>query len=512
LKRCMNRKFRGRSAVLVLTGMALLLAGVLAPGAQARVDGFQSLAPSSVPLTAVATDPGSGLIYAQENHGESFFVYNPQNDAWSELAPAPLDSGNNGGAAYLGGKIYVVYTSNSTKLAVYDIASNSWSTIANPLGAGSGNITAGNGKLYLVVDFKFVSYDPATGITTPLAEPPKFIPAQVAPAECDEGFEEWGGLQFDGSKIYGHQGNGCTGFAVYDIPSNTWLELPLVPELEEEGAVLGSAINPITNTYLTSGPYGGETLYRYDIEGNSWSTATLLPFEIEDGGMAYVSLPGREGVYIIQGEEGTGFTRYTEKNSTDLSPSMSAGAVISKKSGEITYSIQVKNNGPERASGIALSDSLPAGTSLISAGTSQGTCAGTSTLVCSLGILRSGESASLTIKLKTGFGTITNTATVSSQAVDTNAGNDSASVVTTLQPCVVPKLKKLRLKKAKKALRAAHCKPGKVKHRFSRKTKKGRVLHSGKHRGAMLPAGAKVNLTVSRGAKHKQHGKSKGRH
>ncbi|HEV2858593.1 MAG TPA: PASTA domain-containing protein [Solirubrobacterales bacterium] len=493
--------------------MALLMAGLLAPSAQARVESFQALAPSSVPLTAVTTDPGSGLIYAQENQGTNFFVYNPQTNAWSELAPSPVESGNNGGAAYLGGKIYVVYTSNSTEAAVYDIASNSWTTMANPLGVGTGNITAGDGKLYLAGDLKFASYDPATGTTTPLAEPPKF-----EAAECDEGFEPWGALVFDGSKIYGHQGNGCTGFAVYDIAANSWSELPFVPLAgepgSEEGAILGAVIDPVTNTYLTTGPYAGNTLFRYDIEAGTWSTSTL-PFEVEDNGMAYVSLPGHEGVYIIQGEEGTEFTRYMEKNQTDLSASMSATAVAATATnGEITYSVQIKNNGPERAGGVVLSDPLPAGASLISAGTSQGACTGTSTLSCSLGVLRSGTSVDLTIKLRTGFGTVTNTATVSSFADDSNQANNSSSVVSSVvQPCVVPKLKKLRLKKAKKALRKAHCKPGKVKRRFNGKIKKGKVVRSGKRRGVLLPAGSKVKLIVSKGEKqHKNHQKPKGKH
>jgi uncharacterized repeat protein (TIGR01451 family) len=513
LRRALNLKFRSRSPLLVVMGMALLMAGLLAPSAQARFESFQGLASSEVPLTAVTTDPGSGLIYAQEDQGTSFFVYNPQTNAWSELAPAPLDSGNNGGAAYLNGKIYILYTGNASEGSVYDIASNSWTTFENPLEEGTANITAGNGKLYFAVDLEFFSYDPATGTVSPLAAPPKF-----EAADCDEGFEPWGALVFDGSKIYGHQGNGCTGFAVYDIAGNSWSELPYVPLVgepgSEEGAILGAVIDPVTNTYLTTGPYAGKTLLRYDIEAGTWSTSTL-PFEVEDNGMAYVSTPGHEGVYIVQGEEGTGFTRYTEKNQTDLSASMSAGAaVINRTSGEITYSLQVKNNGPERAGGVVLSDPLPAGASLISAATSQGTCTATSTLSCSIGVLRSGASADLTIKLMTGFGTVTNTATATSLADDTSQANNSATVVANVvHPCVVPKLKKLRLKKAKKALRKAHCKPGKVKRRFSGKIKKGKVVRSGKHRGVLLPGGTKVKLIVSKGEKqHKNHQKPKGKH
>ena len=299
---------------------------------------------------------------------------------------------------------------------------------------------------------------------------------------------------------------------MYDFAGNSWSELPLAPEIEEEGPVAGSAINPITNAYITYGPYGGTTLYRYDLGAGSWSTGPM-PFEVDDGGMAYIAVPGYEGIYMIQGEEGTGFTRYTETNETDLSLSMSAGVTGTSTGGEISYSIQAKNNGPESAGGVVVSDPLPAGTSLVSAGTSQGSCTGASTVTCSLGLLPSGASANLTIKVKAGFGAFTNTATVSSLAIDQNHANDSASVTSNLvRPCVVPKLRKLRLKKAKKALRAAHCKPGKVKRSFSGKIKKGRVVRSGKHRGVVLPTGSKVKLTVSRGPKPKAHGKTKGHH
>ncbi len=335
---------------------------------------------------------------------------------------------------------------------------------------------------------KFIEYDPATGITTSLGNPPEFAPSGCS----NKGFEPWGGLQFDGSKIYGHQGDGCTGFGVYDFASNGWSELPLAPEVEEEeGPVLGSALDPITNTYLTYGPYQGKTFYRYDIEGGSWST-TPAPFtEIGDGGMAYVGLPGIEGVYVIEGEDGTAFLRYTERNQTDLSTSMSASVAGTATGGEITYSIQVKNNGPERASGVVLSDSLPAGTKSVSASSGLGACAGTTTVSCALGVLRSGESTGLTIKVTAGFGMVSNTATVSSQAIDSNPANDSATVVSAVAGCVVPKLRGLRLKGAKKALRAAHCKPGKVTRRYSRKVKRGRVVRAGGHRGTVLPVAAR---------------------
>jgi uncharacterized repeat protein (TIGR01451 family) len=511
---------RRRGAVLIAAAsMALLLAAMLAPGAQARVESFELLTPSPVPLTSVAADPTSGLIYAQENNGEAFFVYDPRTKVWTELSESPLNSGNNGGAAYLGGKIYTIYT-NQSQMGVYDIATDSWTEIPNPLGSGTGDITTGNGKLYLAVEREFVLYDPATGLATPLGEPPVFDTEHCG----DEGFEPWGGLQFDGTQIYGHQGDACIGFGVYDIAGNSWTELastPLVPDIEEEaneevenpgGPVLGSALYPTTNTYLTYGPYEGRHLYRYDIESGTWSTSKLAfvgpESEIDDGGMAYIATPGLEGVYMVEGENGEEFGRYTEQNQTALSPSISASVAGNSTGAEITYSIRVSNNGPERASRIVLADSLPSGASLISASTSQGTCSGTS---CDLGVVRSGQTADVTIKAKTGFGTFTNTAKVTSDAA--NTASDSASVTSVAEPakvpvqCVVPKkLRGLRVKGAKKALRAAHCKPGKVTHRNNAKVKKGRVIRVAGKAGKARPENSKVNLTVSKGPKqHKAH-------
>ncbi len=481
--------------------MALLLAAFLAPGAQAYSQSYQALAPSPVELTSVAADPGTGLIYAQKNNGESFFVYNPHTNAWSELAEAPINSGNNGGAVYLGGKIYTSYTNQDAEIGVYNIALNSWSTLPNPLGEGTGDITESNGEIYMVTGRKFVKYNPTTNVTTLLAEAPIFVTSGCS----HEGFEEWGGLQVSGGLIYGHQGDGCIGFGVYNIAGNSWAELPNTPEIEEEGPVLGSALNPVTATYLAYGPYDGDTLFRYDLEGNAWTTS-LLPFAeeetIDDGGMAYVSLPGIEGVYMIQGEGGEEFIRYNEKNVTDLAPSVTATSVVATKTGgEVTYSIGVTNNGPERASGITLADTLPAGTSLLSIAASQGTCTATT---CALGVLKSGTSASLTVKVAAPGGTLTNTAAVSSLATDTNAANDSATVVTTVPlPCKVPKLKGKKAKAAKKALRKAHCAPGKVKHVFNGKVKKGKVVKGGKP-GNSLASGTKVKLVVSKGAKPKK--------
>jgi hypothetical protein len=63
--------------------------------------------------------------------------------------------------------------------------------------------------------------------------------------------------------------------------------------------------------------------------------------------------------------------------------------------------------------------------------------------------------------------------------------------------CVVPKLKGLKLAKARKAAKTAHCAVGKVKHKKSAK-KATTVLKQGAKTGAVLAKGSKIALTVAK--------------
>jgi hypothetical protein len=285
----------------VIAGLAL------APGARAAaVGGAETLAPSPVPLTSMAADPTTGVIYALQYEGRKAFSYDVAENAWTELPEAPGSSANNGGATYLNGKIYTSSTDNAESIAVYDIAEHEWSQIANPLGVGTADITAAGEEIYMAGGSHFVKYNPVTERTTTLPDAPSF-----AAAACSSGYEPWGGLQFYQGKIYGDQGNGCRGFAAYDIATETWNELALTP-LEggaTAGPVAGSALDPVSGSFFAYGGYGGDAFFEYDIAGGGWSTYTL-PFDVNDGGLAYLTTPGLAAVYAIQGQEATGFIRF----------------------------------------------------------------------------------------------------------------------------------------------------------------------------------------------------------
>jgi uncharacterized repeat protein (TIGR01451 family) len=99
----------------------------------------------------------------------------------------------------------------------------------------------------------------------------------------------------------------------------------------------------------------------------------------------------------------------------------------------LSYTITVTNNGPSTATGVTVTDALPAGVTFVSSNPSQGSCSGTSTVTCDLGNLANGASATVTIVVTpTTTGTKTNTACVSANETDPNSGNDCSTATTTV--------------------------------------------------------------------------------
>jgi uncharacterized repeat protein (TIGR01451 family) len=100
---------------------------------------------------------------------------------------------------------------------------------------------------------------------------------------------------------------------------------------------------------------------------------------------------------------------------------------------DLTYAIKVRNQGDLAATGVRLTDTLPAGASLVSAATDLGACSGAATIVCDIGTLAGGGEANVTVKIKPPAArTINNTATVTLNETDAVASNNSASAETTV--------------------------------------------------------------------------------
>jgi uncharacterized repeat protein (TIGR01451 family) len=108
----------------------------------------------------------------------------------------------------------------------------------------------------------------------------------------------------------------------------------------------------------------------------------------------------------------------------------------------LAYTITVTNNGPAAATGVTVTDVLPAGSSFVSSTPSQGSCSGTSTVTCSLGGLANGASATiaLTIQAPSSGPSVTNTATVTAVEADPTPANNTAGATTTLTTNAIPAL------------------------------------------------------------------------
>jgi uncharacterized repeat protein (TIGR01451 family) len=124
----------------------------------------------------------------------------------------------------------------------------------------------------------------------------------------------------------------------------------------------------------------------------------------------------------------------------DMAISMAAAPTPVFLFSTLTYTIQVQNLGQANAATVQVVDTIPTGTTFVSANAPAGwTCLGSATVTCSLtGTMAQGASAIITISVTSpsASGPISNTATVSSTTTDPVAANNSATVVTVVQPLV----------------------------------------------------------------------------
>lgn len=128
-----------------------------------------------------------------------------------------------------------------------------------------------------------------------------------------------------------------------------------------------------------------------------------------------------------------------QANRADLGVTASASPTPVFVFSTLTYTFQVHNFGTINAAAGTLTNTLPAGVTFSSANSTQGTCANAAgTITCTFGTITPGTVITVTVTVTTpGIATtLTNTATVASTTRDPVAGNNSATVITVVQPLV----------------------------------------------------------------------------
>jgi uncharacterized repeat protein (TIGR01451 family) len=95
--------------------------------------------------------------------------------------------------------------------------------------------------------------------------------------------------------------------------------------------------------------------------------------------------------------------------------------------GLVQYTLRVDNNGSTGATGVELTDTLPAATTFVATTTSQGSCSAPvgNVLACNLGAIAAGGQATVTVTVRTqSTGVIDASASVTSTEVDTDTTNN----------------------------------------------------------------------------------------
>ena len=182
------------TALVAAVALSLVLAGTAA--AAPPVGSFQKRASSPKPVNNVVVDPTTNMIYAQQFNGRSFYRYNPHTNKWAKLANSPIPQGNNGGAAYLNGRIYTVYTEDGSVMGVYNIATGKWWTITYAW--------INKARETSPLPWAFC-ISPLGLVLSPTTRPPTSGAIWPRPPF---GFELWGGLAPYKGEIYGQYGNG----------------------------------------------------------------------------------------------------------------------------------------------------------------------------------------------------------------------------------------------------------------------------------------------------------------
>ncbi|HET6464675.1 MAG TPA: SBBP repeat-containing protein, partial [Nitrospiria bacterium] len=205
----------------------------------------------------------------------------------------------------------------------------------------------------------------------------------------------------------------------------------------------GVAVDDDGNVYVTGSSLGSGTgediaTVKYDSDGNESSEDRHNGTGDGDDWGNSITKDHHGHVYVTgvshdsdHGDKDYCTIKYSNKADLSITKTDSPDPVLTGNN--LTYSIVVTNLGPDKATGVTMTDPLPGGVTLVSATSTQVSCTGIATVTCSIGTLNNGAGATVTIVVTpTTAGVITNTAMVSGNQTDPHTANNSASASTTV--------------------------------------------------------------------------------
>ncbi|HEX7833738.1 MAG TPA: IPTL-CTERM sorting domain-containing protein, partial [Thermoanaerobaculia bacterium] len=128
---------------------------------------------------------------------------------------------------------------------------------------------------------------------------------------------------------------------------------------------------------------------------------------------------------------GTGTIVNDDGPLADLSITKTASDPTPQTGDQITYTIVVTNNGPDTATAVTVTDDLPDGMDVVSANSTIGSCTTADPVVCTVGTLNNGQSATITLTvLLTGApGQYVNTAVADSAETDPSGAAGPSTII-----------------------------------------------------------------------------------
>ena len=236
------------------------------------------------------------------------YKYTPSTNSWDQMASLPSGGISEGGAATIGTKIYVIGNWQDTRIRIYDVTSNQWTTgasMSSQVRRGP-NVAAVNGKIYVLGsdDFNLNGlgdvhmYDPATDTWTTKSPMPT-ARGFASVAVVNNVIYVIGGLDENTTP------NIKAAVEVYDPASDSWSIKNSAPSPNYiAGCVL---LN--NRIYVLGGGNGSNalnTVTEYNPAADSWRT--LSPFHTARSQHATGTVNGK--IYLIGGpdasvEEGT---------------------------------------------------------------------------------------------------------------------------------------------------------------------------------------------------------------
>ena len=208
-------------------------------------------------------------------------------------------------------------------------------------------------------------------------------------------------------------------------PSNQYLNVFFNASDRTSGTALDSTYqtNLSVPRHTAQGTWTADYFYMRDQVGN---TRSLRTADLSAAGFPTSMMVGTSG-------DGGGRGGGGAPLSSDLSVTKSASAPAEVGS-PLTYTITVRNAGPDEATGVKMTDSLPAGVTFVSATSGAGTCSQASgTVTCDLGTLSLNGSVTITVVVTpNAAGAITNTAHVIASTSDPISTNNTAAVTSSM--------------------------------------------------------------------------------